>query len=103
MSLLNKSCLPGSISIPLPQIASVIVDEAMRQVESVLVCESRNLYDALEKIESSGLHLEEKRTAIEVLSIRERTKAAGVLLRWVDSHKQLAFQKWRRRTVAAHL
>ena len=47
------------------------IDGVMRQVESVMVCDSRNLYDALEKIESSGLHLEEKRTAIEVLSIRE--------------------------------
>ena len=61
------------------------VDSAMRQVESVLVCDSRNLYDALAKIESSGLHLEEKRIAIEVLSIRERTKAAGMMLRWVAS------------------
>ena len=66
------------------------VDSAMRQVESVLVCDSRNLYDALAKIESSGLHLEEKRTAIEVLSIRKRTKAAGIVLRWVDGDQQLA-------------
>ena len=66
------------------------VDSAMRQVESVLVCDSRNLYDALAKIEGSGLHLEEKRTAIEVLSIRERTKAAGIVLRWVDGDQQLA-------------
>ena len=66
------------------------VDQAMKQVQSVMVCDSRNLYDALSKIESSGLHLEEKRTAIEVLSIRERTQAAGVTLRWVDSDQQLA-------------
>ena len=67
------------------------VDSAMRQVESVLVCDSRNLYDALAKIESSGLYLEEKRTAIiEVLSIRKRTKAAGIVLRWVDGDQQLA-------------
>ena len=66
------------------------VDEAMKQVQSVLVCDSRSLYDALSKIESSGLHLEEKRTAIEVLSIRERTQAAGVTIRWVDSDQQLA-------------
>ena len=66
------------------------IDSAMRQLESVLVCDSRNLYDALAKIESSGLHLEEKRTAIEVLSIRKRTKAAGIVLRWVDGGQQLA-------------
>ena len=66
------------------------IDGVMRQVESVMVCDSRNLYDALEKIESSGLHLEEKRTAVEVLSIRERTKAAGISIRWCDSDQQLA-------------
>ena len=66
------------------------VDDAMKQVQSVMVCDSRNLYDALSKIESSGLHLEEKRTAIEVLSIRERTQATGVTIRWVDSDQQLA-------------
>ena len=66
------------------------VDSVMRQVESVMVCDSRNLYDALEKIESSGLHLEEKRTAIEVLSIRERTRATGITIRWCDSDQQLA-------------
>ena len=66
------------------------VDNVMSQVQSVLVSDSRNLYDALAQIESSGLHLEEKRTAIEVLSIRERTKAAGIGLRWMDGDQQLA-------------
>ena len=62
----------------------------MSKIRSVLVCDSRNLYDALSKIESSGLHLEEKRTALEVLSIKQRTRAAGVEIRWTDSDQQLA-------------
>ena len=62
------------------------IDGVMRQVDSVMVCDSRNLYDALEKIESSGLHLEEKGTA----RIWERTKAAGISIRWCDSDQQLA-------------
>ena len=62
----------------------------MSEVPSVLVCDSRNLYDALAKIETSGLHLEEKRTAIEVLSTRETTRATGIEIRWVDGDQQLA-------------
>ena len=66
------------------------IDAVMSEVPSVLVCDSRNLFDALSKIETSGLHLEEKRTAIEVLSIRERTRATGIEIRWVDGDQQLA-------------
>ena len=66
------------------------VDQAMRQIESVMVCDSKNMYDALEKVESSGLHLEEKRTAIEVLSIKERALATNTTIRWTDSDQQLA-------------
>ena len=35
------------------------VDSAMHQIESVMVFDSKNMYDALDKVESSGLHLEE--------------------------------------------
>ena len=41
-------------------------------------------------LKTSGLQLEEKRTAIEVLSIRERTKHTNILVKWVDSDQQLA-------------
>ena len=53
------------------------VDQAMKQVQSAMVCDSRNLYDALAKIERSGLHLEEKRTAIEVLSLEHPREDPG--------------------------
>ena len=73
------------------EISHTHVDHAMSEVDSVMVCDAKNLYDAVyNRVESSGLHLEEKRTAIEVLSIRERTCAAGVRLRWVDSDQQFA-------------
>ena len=65
-------------------------DEVMRLFPSVLILDSKNLFDAMSRIETSGLQLEEKRTAIEVLSIRERTKDTGIIVRWVDSDQELA-------------
>ena len=65
-------------------------DFCMRQFPSVLILDCKNLYDAMSRIETSGLQLEEKRTAIEVLSIRERTKHTNILVKWVDSDQQLA-------------
>ena len=52
--------------------------------------DSKNLYDAMSRIETSGLQLEEKRVAIEILSIRERTKQTGICVKWCDSDQQLA-------------
>ena len=36
------------------------------------------------------LQLEEKRVAIEILSIRERTQQTGICVKWCDSDQQLA-------------
>jgi len=54
------------------------------------VSDSKNTYDALSRIETSGLQLEERRTAIELLGIKERLEQAGVQPRWVDSDQELA-------------
>ena len=66
------------------------MDEALSRMPSVVVIDSKNVYDSVVRIETSGLQLEEKRLALEVLSIRERVLAAGVSCRWVDSDQQLA-------------
>ena len=39
---------------------------------------------------SSGLQLEEKRTAIELLAIKQRLLQASIFLRWVNSGQQLS-------------
>lgn len=41
-------------------------------------------------METSGLHMEERRTAIELLAIRERLQHAAVTLKWVNSGQELA-------------
>lgn len=64
-------------------------DQVMKTMPSILILDAKNLYDALSRIETSGLQLEEKRTAIDVLSIRERTQQTGILVKWVDSDQQL--------------
>ena len=66
------------------------MDEVLSRTQSLLVTDSKNVYDSVIRIESSGLQLEERRLALEVLSIRERVKRAGVDCRWVDGGQQLA-------------
>ena len=66
------------------------MDQAASLFQSAVVTDSKNLYDAVNRIETSGRQLEERRLALEVLSIRERAKASGMQLHWVDSHQQLA-------------
>lgn len=65
-------------------------DSYLQQNESCLVCDARNIYDGICKVETSGLHMEEKRTAIELLAIKERLNQANVCLRWVDGEQELA-------------
>ena len=48
------------------------------------------ILDGLAKVETSGLHMEEKRTAIELLGIKERMPEARVLVKWVDGDQELA-------------
>ena len=55
-----------------------------------VVTDSKSLYDALEKSESVGLGLAEKRTAIEVTATRETMRETGITTRWVNSDRQVA-------------
>ena len=65
-------------------------DEILSGVPSCLVCDAKNIYDGIMKIESSGLQMEERRTAIELLGIKERLRQANVCLRWVNGDQELA-------------
>ena len=65
-------------------------DQYLQEVPSALICDSRNAFDGLAKVETSGLHMEEKRTAIELLGIKERLSQANVSVRWVDGDQELA-------------
>lgn len=68
------------------------LDSCLRQFDSVIVTDSKNMYDSIVRVEGSGLQLEERRLAAEILSYRERErpKQAGISCRWVDSDQQLA-------------
>ena len=39
-------------------------DQYLQEILSVLVCNSRSAFDGLAKVETSGLHMEEKRTGV---------------------------------------
>ena len=57
---------------------------------SCLVTDCKGLFDAVNRSQSAGLGLSEKRTAIEALSIRQITTASNVSVKWVNSDRQLA-------------
>ena len=66
-------------------------DEILRLLpESCAITDCKSLYDALEKNESLGLGLSEKRTSIEVTATRQQMRATGIKTRWVNSDRQLA-------------
>ena len=50
----------------------------------------KSLFDAVTRIESSGLHLIEKRTALEILSLKERSGGRGVQHLWISGDQNLA-------------
>ena len=53
-------------------------DQYLQEVPSALICDSRNAFDG------------QKRTAIELLGIKERLSQANVSVRWVDGDQELA-------------
>ena len=65
-------------------------DNVLRSQESCLISDSKNVYDGLEKVETSGLQMEERRTAIELLGIKERLAQANIRCRWVSGDQELA-------------
>ena len=58
--------------------------------KAYVVTDCKSLYDALERSESAGLGLAEKRTAIEVTATREAMRETGNITRWVNSDRQVA-------------
>ena len=70
----------------------------LRQADHVLsmlprahvITDCKSLYDALERSESAGLGLAEKRTAIEVTATRDTMRETGISTRWVNSDRQIA-------------
>jgi hypothetical protein len=78
------------LSLEIPDLDLRSVDQTLCLQNSAVISDSKNAYDALKRIETSGLQMEEKRTAIELLGIKERLSAARIDCRWVDSDQELA-------------
>ena len=64
--------------------------EAIAAVDGGLVSDCRSFYDAVNKKESSGLGLKDKRAAIEGLSIRQHCVLTKTPVYWCNSDAQLA-------------
>ena len=65
------------------------VEEVSRQFESYVVSGSKNVFDALARVETSGLQMEEKRTAVKLLGMKERLQQANVVVKWVAGDQSL--------------
>ena len=61
-----------------------------KQHKGLVITDSKSLYDALEKSESSTRNLTERRTAIEVTAIRQRLEHRFIYTGWVNSDRQMA-------------
>ena len=64
--------------------------EAAAQIPSVLVLDSRGVYDALARSESACLGLKDKRSGLEALSLKLYLVETRCGLRWTHSAAQLA-------------
>ena len=53
-----------------------------------VVTDCKSLFDALERNESAGLGLSEKRTAIEVTATKQQMEASGIETRLINSDRQ---------------
>ena len=56
---------------------------------SYVLTDAKSLFDASKSV-TSGMHLNERRTAIEVAIVAERVKVMNAAWKWVNSHQQLA-------------
>ena len=66
-------------------------DEVLKLLpEAIAITDCKSLYDALEKNESLGLGLSERRTSIEVMATKQQLRATGLKTKWVNSDRQLA-------------
>ena len=64
--------------------------QSLRDVPCVVVTDSKSLYDAY-RSQTGGLGMEEKRTALELVDLKERIGSdPDVTLRWVNSEANLA-------------
>ena len=55
-----------------------------------VITDAKSSYDALERSASSTRNLTERRTAIEVIAIRQRLERGFIFSRWVNSDRQMA-------------
>ena len=65
-------------------------DELAKMPPGLMVTDCKSLFDAVERHQEQGLGLSEKRTAVEVLAIRQISKATNITTKWVNSDRRLA-------------
>ena len=64
--------------------------ETLKLLPAVLVTDCKAFYDGVVRSQSAGLGLEERRTAIEALALRNALDEGNTVVRWVHSHAQIA-------------
>ena len=66
------------------------VDDIVKQVPASIVTDAKSLYDGVEKRESFSAGLQDRRSGIEVVAIRQQVRDQGIKVRWTNSDQQIA-------------
>ena len=61
----------------------------IKAIETVLVLDARDLYDAVAKNESAACGMRDRRSGIEALALKQALSCGNATLRWVHSQAQL--------------
>ena len=67
------------------------IDQSVREATTaVMITDAKALYDSIARSESAGGGLKDRRSAIEVMALRQEMAKTGTELRWVHSEAMIA-------------
>lgn len=64
--------------------------QMLQKLPAVLITDCNAFYNGVVKSQPSELGLEERRTAIDALALRQALEEGQTVVRWVHSHAQIA-------------
>ena len=62
-----------------------VIDQEIARVGGCLIIDAKGVYDAIHRSESAALSMQDKRSAVEGLALREGVGRTKTLLRWCHS------------------
>ena len=69
---------------------NTIIDQEISKVGGSLIIDAKGVFDAIHRSESAALSMQDKRSAVEGLAMREAIGRTRTLLRWCHSDANVA-------------